>query len=772
MTSSDTQPLDLVFDRAISHHERGEFEAAKALYRQVLDHAPDHIQAWLYLGLAATQQENFSEAENWFARALERDPNNLAALIDRAGALIQLKRYDESIALSSRALEIDPGNILALGRRAAATLNGSRPDQALPDLDRLIALNPNDVDGLCNRGLCHLKLGNPGLALPDLDRTLHLVPSHRNAQLGRAAALLDLQRTHEALTFLTDYVTQHPSDPEAAALMATILIALRRLNDAILLCDRILSADPGQTQAYVNRAHAHRHKFQYQAALTDYEHALTLDPTDVETMAARAYLLLEMRRFDSAIDAFEAVNAAAPEYPFIMGDLVGTRLQCCDWRDYGKAIEFLKDGVRNRKRAATPFQFTIAVDDPHLARQCAEIYARHTIKVTEPRTRKKIERPPSARIKIAYVSADFREHAASYLIAGLFEKHDRRRFEIFGISCGRPDNSPMRKRITEACDRFVDAADWDDEKLRTYIRNSGIDITVDMTGNTHSGRTALFALDTGSVHVNYLGYPGTMGHPAYDYMIADRYIVSDEMKTAFSEHMIRLPDTYQVNDGQRIRPQKTTTRANHGLPQEGFVFCCFNNCSKITPPIFDIWMELLQTVDQSVLWLLEDTETAKSNLRNEATARGVESRRLIFAPKVPQAEHLERHHHADLFLDTLPCNAHTTASDALWMGLPLITCSGAGFASRVAGSLLHALGVPELSVPSMRDYRRLAVNLASTPNAMHAVRSQIEQSRMFAPLFDTDRFRRNIELAYERMYDLHVRGLPPNDFDIAPEPPQ
>jgi predicted O-linked N-acetylglucosamine transferase (SPINDLY family) len=370
------------------------------------------------------------------------------------------------------------------------------------------------------------------------------------------------------------------------------------------------------------------------------------------------------------------------------------------------------------------------------------------------------------RIRIAYLSADFHLHATSQLMAELFERHDRERFEVSAWSFGPETGDAMRARLRAAFEIFHDVRDVSDDDVAARLRATGIDIAVDLKGYSKDGRPGIFARRVAPIQVNYLGYPGTTGADCMDYIIGDAEVIPEGHEAYYSEQVVRLPDSYQVNDTKRLIADRTPTRAEAGLPASGFVFCCFNNNYKITPEVFDVWMRLLKAVPGSVLWLLEDNAAASRNLRREAGARGVDAERLVFAGRVLPPAHLARQRLADLFLDTLPCNAHTTASDALWAGLPLLTCRGNAFAGRVAGSLLRAVGLPELITDDLGTYEALALRLATTPGELSALKARLSQNRLTHPLFDIDRYRRHLESAYVTMAEQHRQGKLPQAFSV------
>jgi predicted O-linked N-acetylglucosamine transferase (SPINDLY family) len=370
------------------------------------------------------------------------------------------------------------------------------------------------------------------------------------------------------------------------------------------------------------------------------------------------------------------------------------------------------------------------------------------------------------RIRLGYLSGDFHQHATAQLMAGLFEHHDRDRFEVLAYSYGPDDRSPMRARLASAFDRFIDIHALSHREAARLIHADKVDILVDLKGYTHHARPAISAHRPAPVQVNYLGYPATMGADFIDYIIVDPFVVPSSQQPFFSERLVYLPGSYQVNDRRREVAKARTSRQDCGLPSEGLVLCSFNNSYKISPVFFDIWMRLLRLVPGSILWLLEPNELVKHNLRSEARKRGVDSGRLIFAPVLSSAEHLGRHRHADLFLDTLPCNAHTTASDALWAGLPVLTCCGSTFAGRVAGSLLMAIGMPELVTGSLEEYERLALALARDPQRLIALRKKLESNRDAGALFDLPKLTENLETAYARMWQTWLSGQTPAAFSI------
>jgi predicted O-linked N-acetylglucosamine transferase (SPINDLY family) len=409
---------------------------------------------------------------------------------------------------------------------------------------------------------------------------------------------------------------------------------------------------------------------------------------------------------------------------------------------------------------ATPFSVLTLIDSPRLQQCAAESWVarncppRWTLPPLPRRQR-------AERLRIGYYSADFYHHATTVLAEDLFGRHDRQRFEIVGLRFGRHRADEVTQRLATAFDRFIDVHERSDIDVARLSRELGIDIAVDLKGMTEQHRLGIFAHRAAPVQVNYLGFPGTSGASYMDYIIADRMLIPERYRDCYGEKVVYLPNSYQINGRGRAIAATAPTREQIGLPAQGFVFCCFNNVYKITPAVFDVWMSVLRRVAGSVLWLMEGGADAATRLREAAEARGVGGERLVFAERLPTAQHLARHRLADLFIDTLPCNAHTTASDALWAGLPLVTCAGESFASRVASSLLHTVGLPELIARNLTQYESLIVRLANEPVRLAALRERLERNRLQGPLFDLDRYVQGLESAYQMMYERHQSGQPP-----------
>jgi protein O-GlcNAc transferase len=524
-----------------------------------------------------------------------------------------------------------------------------------------------------------------------------------------------------------------------------------RGQEALALFDQALSQAPDMAEAWFHRGNLLTAMGRHEEAAASYTKVLSRLPGHVNSLNNRAVALQRVGRFSEAARDFEAVLANAPQHRQALGGLANCTLHACDWSRREEWIRRLHAAVRTDSADVTPGLLLGYSDDPALLLAAA----RHLIRRRFPAAPEPLWRgAPFARdrIRLAYCSADFNAHATARLMAELIERHNRDRFEIIAIDFSAEDGSDIRGRLVKAFDQFHRLRRESDSVIAKRIADLGVDIAVDLKGFTTEARTGIFARRPAPIQVNYLGFPGSMGANFMDYVLADPVVLPQSEQSFYAETILHLPDCYQPTDSTRPR-LPPPARIEAGLPDEGFVFCCFNNNWKITPPLFDIWMRLLKAVPGSVLWLLEDNREASANFSREAARRGVEADRIIFAPRATMNAHLARHQLADLFLDTLPYNAHTTASDCLWAGVPLVTCRGNAFHGRVAASLLHAIGLDELVTENLADYEALALALAREPGRLAGLREKLAQNRATRPLFDTERFARAIEAAYFAMRD-------------------
>jgi predicted O-linked N-acetylglucosamine transferase (SPINDLY family) len=580
-------------------------------------------------------------------------------------------------------------------------------------------------------GHCLIALGDYARAEQALLRETGAYPDSANAHNTLGVARVNQGKNQEALAAFRAALRIDPGHAEANSNAGAVLRALGRPEDGLPYLQRAVAAQPGLADAHQNLG----------------------------------LVLHALRRYEEAAASFRQVLALAPRTPYALSSLVWSELFACDWRELGQHIGALREQVRGDAVLAAPFTLLAVSDSPAEQRRCAELYVRETLGgAREPLWRG--ERYQHARLRLAYLSADFHEHATAYLAARLFELHDRARFELIGVSYGPDDRSPMRARLQRAFERFVDVSALSDAQAARLLRDMEVDIAVDLKGLTADSRITILAHRPAPLQVTWLGYPGSVGAPYIDYVLGDRTVIPAAEEGAYTEKVACLPATYQATDATTSIADWAPSRAQAGLPEDGFVYCCFNNTYKLNPLIFDVWMRLLAGTPGSVLWLLAPGAAAASNLRRSAAQRGIDPARLVFAPRLARAEHLARQRLADLFLDTLPYNAHTTATDSIWAGVPVLTCIGTTFAGRVAASLLGAVGLPELVSDSLADYEALALKLAHDSAALAGVRAKLARNRLTQPLFDSERFCRHFEAACRRMWEMHERGEPPQSFSV------
>jgi protein O-GlcNAc transferase len=717
-------PADQLLQQALAAHRRGAIAEAAPLYRRVLEVAPTNNVACTNLAVIAAAAGDFNEAEAMFRRAVELKPDAAEAHYNLGFILQEQGKLDAAIEVYRRALALRPDMPQAYTNLGVALQHQGKLDDAVAAFRQAIACNPKHADAYFNLGAVLRLQNHVEEAAAAYRRVIELDPGHAAARNNLALILSEAGELSAADGLQRQAVGLRPDYAEGHNNLGALLLDQGRPQEALDALRAALKLKPDYPEAYLNMGNVLRELGSLAEAIAAYRRAIDLRPTYAEALA----------------------------------QLVYHRARACDWTDAAAAEETLLSAVRQNAARIPPFMLMATAASAADQLLCARKWVEH-FAVPELQVFQHHATPRAGRLRIGYVSSDFYDHATAYLIAELIERHDRDRFEIHGYSYGTDPGGAMRTRLVSAFDRFTDIDALAHRAAAARIRADDIDILVDLKGHTHRARPKILAFRPAPVQVSYLGYPGTMGAPFIDYIVADDFIVPRDRQMLFTEKLAYLPDCYQPNDTRR-EIAATPSRAECGLPAQGFVFCAFNNSFKITPAFFAIWMRLLQQVPGSVLWLLESNALARRNLSAAAVATGVDPGRLVFAPILPQGQHLARHRHADLFLDTLPCNAHTTASDALWAGLPVLTCAGETFAGRVAGSIVRAAGLAELVATSPRDYEALALALAREPARLADIRSRLSAGRASLPLFDMAKRTRDFEALYARMAEIWRSGRP------------
>jgi predicted O-linked N-acetylglucosamine transferase (SPINDLY family) len=716
--------------RAASAFAVGDFRESEELCKTTLSMRSDHLEALSLLGILNARAGRFEEAVVLLARVVQAAPINAVAHNNYGNILRDLHRFDAALASYDRAVKLEPAYAEAHHNRGRLLSELNRADEALSSYDSALKLKPNYAEAFHSRGVL----------------------------------LQELKRLEEAAANYQQAIIINPQMADSHYNLGNVLRDLRRYAEARQSYDNALAVKPGFAQAYNNRGNVMQELGRYEDALRSYEHALAINPDLAEAHINRGNVLQELKRFDDALDSYRRALRLKPDSELLLGGYLHTKTLICEWSGAGRETADLHLKIAQGRLVAWPLTVLALIDDPAVHRQIAELLA----KGGDPVNRLLppiIGHAKRDKIRVGYYSADYCNHATAYLAAGLFECHDRAAFHLVAFSFGPDKRDAMRERLSTAFDQFIDVRAKSDREVAQLSRNLEIDIAVDLKGFTRDARPGIFAQRAAPIQAGFLGYPGTMGARYIDYIIADETVIPAKSRPHFTEKVVYMPDSYQINDEKR-KIGEAVSRPSLGLPVSAFVFCCFNSCYKITSSVFDCWMRILTRTPGSVLWLLGDNATAATNLRKAAAAYGVDSQRLIFAPHIPAAEHLARLRAADLFIDTLPYNAHTTASDALWAGVPVLTRCGESFAARVAASLLINIGLPELITTTEAQYEEMAVSFARHPALLAEVKSKLLKNRLTSPLFDTELFCRHIEDAYTQMYSRFCAGTSAEDIRV------
>lgn len=651
-------------------------------------------------------------------------------------------------------------------QQAIQSFQSGNLESADLSLRRVLQTDSKNLPALHILGLIKASQSNYREAAGYLARAARVHPNDASIQYNLAKALSDSGNDKDALVHHKKAVTLAPNNPEAWLSYGKTASNLGRYEDALVWYGNALSLKPDYAEAALNKGATLKELERYAEAIAFAEEALSINPNLAEAWSNKGVSLKALKRYDEAIAHYDKALSLKPDIDWVSGDLLHMKMKICSWSGLAEALENISKKVVANEKVINPFALLALNDDALLHKKSSEIYtqSRYPFNLVLGPI---LKRPQSQKIRVGYFSADFHNHATGYLMAELFELHDKSQFELVGFSFGPKTNDEMRIRLGRSFDKFIEVGGKSDFEVAKLSRDLNIDITVDLKGFTQDARTGIFAHRAAPIQVNYLGYPGTMGADYIDYIIADRTLIPLESQSCYSEKVVYLPNSYQVNDRKRLISDRQFTRQELGLPENGFIFCCFNNNYKILPATFEGWMRILKAVEGSVLWLFQDNAWAVDNLKKEAEKQGIAPDRLVFAERLPLPEHLARHCKADLFLDTAPYNAHTTTSDALWAGLPVLTLMGESFASRVAASLLNAIGLSELITSTQEEYETLAIELALNPKKLTDTKLKLANNCLTAPLFNTPLFTKNLEAAYIKMMEQYQADLQPDHIAIV-----
>jgi predicted O-linked N-acetylglucosamine transferase (SPINDLY family) len=678
------------------------------------------------------QNGRLQDAELMFKNLLQINPSHIGAKTMLGMIFVQSERDIEGIRLLKSSLIRDPKQFWAHNALGVGLLNTRQYKEAIFSFNKALILNPDYKEAYFNLGKTQRALRKYKDAIISYSKCIEVDKSYADAFSNRGVVYLeDLKEYENALANFQKYITLVPNVFFGHYNLGNAFKELKRYDDALVSYDRAIEIKPDYAEAYYNQG----------------------------------VIFGELKRYDDALVSYDRAIEIKPEMDYLFGNVIHTKMHLCDWRNLDTLVNQLTEKIIKHQVATTPFITLALIDDPELQKQSAEIYVndKHPTSNALPKIHKYLK---NQKIRIGYFSADFHNHATMHLIAELFEYHDKNKFELIAFSFGPDQQDEWRQKARSSFDQFINVRSNSDIEVASLARELTIDIAVDLKGFTQNQRASIFAHRVAPIQVNYLGYPGTMGAEYMDYIIADPILIPDDKREHYSEKIAYLPNSYQVNIKERLISDKAISRKEVGLSDNAFVFCSFNNNYKTTPKTFDCWLRILQAVEGSILWVFKSNETAVDNLKKEAEFRGIDSSRLVFASYLPVEEHLKRIQLADLFLDALPYNAHTTASDALRVGLPVITQMGESFASRVAASLLNAVGLPELITTTTKEYEFLAIDLSTNPERLMEIKRKLVNNLSASMLYNTKLFTQHIEFAYREMYKRYQDELAPDHIYV------
>jgi len=808
--------MDIIAElkKGVQYHQADRLERAGEIYTEILKTHPNHPEALHLLGLIAYQSGQTSNAINLMNRAIQIAPDSPVYYNNLANAHKSNGNFAEALKCYEIALKLKPdyaeayfgmGNVYqdldkleqamdcyrralasksdfyqACNNMGVALFESGEYQQASYYYQKAIGLQPNYYEAYTNLGNTFKALGRFKAANDCYFKALEIKPDCAEAFANLASSLQNLGRLDDALFYYRQALLIEPDYAEAYNDMGTVYRELEQFDQALNCFKKSASLKPLNAQAYSNMGIIYKDRGQLQEAISCYQKALQVDPAFTEAYYNLGNVYGKCNDLERAIECYRKTIELNAEHAYAYNLLIRHLQQICAWNQLQKRVAELqtltqRSLAEGRRAAEMPFLTFALSDDPAYNLAVAKSWSDEiTAKSLEFAKSSKASafhssqecRKTQALITIGYLSADFRNHATAHLMRSLFELHDRCRFKINAYSYGQNDGSDYRKKIEHDCDKFVDLHCLNQLEAAHAIHNDGVDILIELKGYTDGNRLEICAHRPAPVQVAWLGFPGTTGAGFLDYIITDRIVTPPEQAQYFSEKFVYMPYTYQVNDWHQKIAETKFQRRDFGLPEDGFVFCSFNEPYKIEPVIFDVWMQVLRRVPRSVLWLLKKDRTVEENLKIEAGLRGVAPARLIFDGKLPKDKHLARLQLADLFLDTRIVNGHTTTSDALWAGVPVLTLQGKHFASRVSASLLTAVGLAELVTLSLPEYEDLAARLASTPGALKAIKEKLGRNRLAKPLFDTARFVRDLENAYKMMWQIYLQGEAPRQIAV------
>ena len=759
--------VEAQYSLGIMLQDLGQLEAAIKCYEVVLVTKPNFADAFNNLATAFLDLGQFDAAVKSYKSAIKIKPDFVAAINNLGIAFYKLHQTDEAISCYKQALALNPNFADAYNNLGAAFLDLGQLNEAVKSYKSALKVKPDSVDAFNNLGTAFFDLGQFDAAVKSYKSALKINPDFVKAINNLGIAFYKLHQTDEAINCYKQALALNPKFADAHNNLGMVLLDLGQFDAAVKSYKSALKIKPDFVAAINNLGIAFYKLQQEDEAIKCYKKAISLKPDFVDAYANLASVMKVLNRFDEALAIYESEIIQNSNLDFILGELFHMKMHLCIWDDLPRRLDELKNKINNNEKVISPFILLALVDDPEIQRKNTEIYVNYKFPNNNVLPAIGIY-PKHSKIRIGYFSADFREHPVSSLTAELYEMHNRNEFEIYAFSFGPNTNDGMNLRIKAGVDHFHDVRSLSHKEIVLLARSFEIDIAIDLGGYTQNARTEIFAMSAAPIQASYIGVLSTMGADYYDYLFAGQTMIPENNQKYYTEKIVYLP-SYQVNDSKELPPEINFTRKELGLPEKGLIFCCFNNTYKIMPTVFNSWARILKDVKESVLFIYVENELAKINLTKEIIIRGVDPSRLIFGGRLPRPEYLARYRIADLFLDTRPYNAGTTASDALRMGLPVLTMEGSSFNSREAASIIRSLNLPELITSSEKEYETLAVELGNDPEKLKFIKEKLASNLSTAPLYDTPMFTKNLESAFAQMYYRYQQGLEPNHIYLKQE---
>jgi len=759
------EDASLQYNLAKALSESGENLESIPYHKKAIELGSGNQEAFLNYGKSLSKLGRLHDALAIYDKALLINAFHEGILLNKGASLKELGRYEDALHCANLALSSNPALVEALQNKGIVLKGLKRYEEALMAYDKALEINPAYAEAWSNKGNVLGDLKRYEEALMAYDKALEINPAYAEAWYNRGISFNGLHCFAEALHSYDKALEINPAYAEAWSNKGNVLGDLKRYEEALMAYDKALEINPAYAEAWYNRGVSFNGLHCFAEALHSYDKALEINPAYAEAWYNRGISLNELRHYEEAISSFERASQIKLDIPYLLGQLLYTRMLCANWDQLASKIQLLIAKIQSCEKVVTPFICLSLVDSSEIHLSAAQTWIKDLYPEKKLTSLNKKQR--HEKIRIGYFSTDFGNHPVSHLTTELFEIHDRNKFEVYAFSFGNHQDDPLLTRIKKSFDHFIDVENKSDQQIAELSRGHGIDIAIDLGGHTKGARTGIFAYRAAPIQVNYLGYPGTMGTEYIDYIIADETIIPKENHQFYTEKIAHLPNSYMVDDSKRVASNQSPSRGDVGLPKDAFVFCCFNNENKVSQQVLESWSRILLKVKNSVLWIPENNEYFASSIRAKFEDLGVDPAHIFFAKRVElMADHLARYSCADLFLDTFQYNAHSTAVDSLKAGIPVITLIGQSFARRVGASLLRAIDLPELITRSQEEYESLAIELATNSEKLKELKERLKSNLTTKPLFNTPLFARHIEAAYTKIYERYQANLDPDHIYI------